>query len=77
MENAIDAYHETSFKEWCVQRPGQVILAASNVYWTCDVTEVSFSSLSHAQALVNVNTVVDDALKRGCCLLWSGVGLSG
>ena len=41
MKKAIDSFPDTPFKEWCLQWPGQVVLAASNVYWTADVTEVS------------------------------------
>lgn len=41
MKKAIENYPLTAFKEWCLQWPGQVILAASNVYWTADVTKVS------------------------------------
>ncbi|XP_076804480.1 dynein axonemal heavy chain 3-like isoform X3 [Clavelina lepadiformis] len=36
---AVDAYPQFPFKQWCLQWPGQVILATSNIYWTAEVTQ--------------------------------------
>lgn len=48
MEQAIESYPLTDFKKWCLQWPGQVILASSLVYWTADVTKVGAMRLLYS-----------------------------
>lgn len=37
---AVNTYPETPRKEWVLQWPGQIVLAASTVHWTAEVSEV-------------------------------------
>uniref|UniRef100_H2YSE4 AAA+ ATPase domain-containing protein n=1 Tax=Ciona savignyi TaxID=51511 RepID=H2YSE4_CIOSA len=39
MSRSVDAYPEMPFKQWCLQWPGQVVLATSIIYWTAEVTQ--------------------------------------
>ena len=38
---AVDAYCRIPRNEWVLQYPGQIVLAASQVHWTTEVTQVS------------------------------------
>jgi len=40
---ATDAYAKIPRGEWVLQWPGQVVLAASQIHWTAEVTQVPFS----------------------------------
>lgn len=40
MEKAVRAYPKTKRSEWVLQWPGQIVLAASQIHWTADVTQV-------------------------------------
>ena len=37
---AVDAYSKIPRSEWVLQWPGQVVLAASQIHWTAEVTQV-------------------------------------
>ena len=39
---ATDAYAKIPRGEWVLQWPGQVVLAASQIHWTAEVTQVPF-----------------------------------
>ena len=41
MTKAVKAYVEHPRKEWVTSWPGQIVLAASTVHWTAEVTQVS------------------------------------
>ena len=38
---AVEAYGKIPRNEWVLQYPGQIVLAASQVHWTTEVTQVS------------------------------------
>ena len=38
MTNAVAAYAQDPRRKWVLEWPGQIIIAASTVYWTADVT---------------------------------------
>lgn len=38
MGNAVAAYTQDPRKKWVLEWPGQIVIAASTVYWTADVT---------------------------------------
>ena len=38
MEESVKAYDEQPRDKWVLEWPGQVIIAASTIYWTRDVT---------------------------------------
>ena len=38
MSKAVVAYTQDPRRDWVLQWPGQVVIAASTVYWTADVT---------------------------------------
>ena len=38
MSNAVTAYLNDPRRKWVLEWPGQIIIAASTVYWTADVT---------------------------------------
>ena len=38
--DSVDAYSKMPRAEWVMNFPGQIILAASVVHWTTEVTEV-------------------------------------
>ena len=37
---AVDSYGKVPRSEWVLQYPGQIVLAASQVHWTSEVTQV-------------------------------------
>ena len=39
MSNAVTAYDQDPRRKWVLDWPGQIIIAASTVYWTTDVTD--------------------------------------
>ena len=39
MSNAVAAYNQDPRKKWVLEWPGQIVIAASTVYWTADVTD--------------------------------------
>ena len=40
MAQAVDAYVTNSREDWVVEWPGQVVIAASTVHWTTEVSQV-------------------------------------
>ena len=40
---AVDDYSKIPRREWVLQWPGQIVLAASQVHWTQEVTQVNIS----------------------------------
>lgn len=38
MTNAVAAYAQDPRRKWVLEWPGQIVIAASTVYWTADVT---------------------------------------
>ena len=40
MAQAVEAYVTNSREDWVVEWPGQVVIAASTVHWTAEVTQV-------------------------------------
>ena len=38
---AVEAYGKIPRNEWVLQYPGQIVLAASQVHWTTEVTQVT------------------------------------
>ena len=46
---AVESYGKDPRKEWVQQHPGQIVLAASQVHWTAEVTQVRqvFIGLGH------------------------------
>lgn len=38
MSNAVAAYNQDPRRKWVLEWPGQVIIAASTVFWTIDVS---------------------------------------
>lgn len=45
MGESVDAYPKTPRKSWVLNWPGQVVIAASTIYWTAEVTKVSYVEL--------------------------------
>ena len=43
---AVEAYGKIPRNEWVLQYPGQIVLAASQVHWTTEVTQVSRQPVS-------------------------------
>lgn len=41
MGKAVKAYSLTKRGEWVLQWPGQIVLAASQIHWTAEVTQVT------------------------------------
>ena len=41
MKKAVKEYPTIPRKDWVVKWPGQVVLAASQIHWTSEVTQVS------------------------------------
>ncbi len=39
MTNAVAAYTQDPRRKWVLEWPGQIVIAASTVYWTADVTD--------------------------------------
>ena len=42
---AVDSYGKVPRSEWVLQYPGQIVLAASQVHWTSEVTQVGLYEL--------------------------------
>lgn len=40
MKKAVKEYPTIARKDWVVKWPGQVVLAASQIHWTSEVTQV-------------------------------------
>ena len=39
MKEAVESYQKTDRKDWVLQHPGQIVIAASTVHWTLEVTD--------------------------------------
>nr|XP_039250666.1 dynein heavy chain 3, axonemal-like [Styela clava] len=61
-EKAIKAYTGTPFRKWCLQWPGQVILAVSNVYWTSEVTQAIGTKNGLQEYLKVCDSHIDDII---------------
>ena len=44
MGKAVAAYPTTKRTDWVLQWPGQIVLAASQIHWTAEVTQVTIKS---------------------------------
>lgn len=51
MSNAVTAYSQDPRRKWVLDWPGQIIIAASTVYWTTDVT----NAIEHGALRVAIN----------------------
>uniref|UniRef100_H2YSD8 AAA+ ATPase domain-containing protein n=1 Tax=Ciona savignyi TaxID=51511 RepID=H2YSD8_CIOSA len=58
MSRSVDAYPEMPFKQWCLQWPGQVVLATSIIYWTAEVTQCHKSPALYFFAIPTARDVV-------------------
>ena len=66
MKKAVKEYPTIPRKDWVVKWPGQVVLAASQIHWTSEVTQVSLFNESVYLPVVKLsNTMSCNSIIEG------------
>ena len=71
MGKAVAAYPTTKRTDWVLQWPGQIVLAASQIHWTAEVTQVTIKSCRCVCVYVRVRVCMHACVCVCACLFFN------
>ena len=63
MGKAVNAYPNIDREEWVLQWPGQIVLAASQIHWTAEVTQVANKRSNLIQFALILSTKIIEVIQ--------------